>query len=86
MTKQQLVAAIIARLESDLALFTAAARQAHAAATHAECQPDNKYDTTALEASYLAQGQANRAQEIRQGLEAYRALELQEFDDDTPVR
>ena len=86
MTKQRLVATIIARLESDLALFTAAARQAHAAATHEECQPDNKYDTTALEASYLAQGQANRAQEIRQGLEAYRAMELQEFDNDTPVR
>lgn len=85
MTKPQLVATIIARLESDLALFTAAARQAHAAATHEECQPDNKYDTTALEASYIAQGQANRAQEIRQGLEAYRALELQD-DDDTPVR
>jgi transcription elongation GreA/GreB family factor len=86
MTKQQLVATIIARLESDLALFTAAALHAHASATHDECQPDNKYDTTALEASYIAQGQANRAQEIRQGLEAYRALELQEFDDDTPVR
>ena len=86
MTKQQLVAAIIARLESDLALFTAAALHAHAAATHGECQPDNKYDTTALEASYIAQGQANRAQEIRQGLEAYRALELQEFDCETPVR
>jgi transcription elongation GreA/GreB family factor len=86
MTKPQLVATIIARLESDLALFTAAARQAHAAATHEECQPDNKYDTTALEASYLAQGQANRAQEIRQGLEAYRALELQAFADDTPIR
>ena len=86
MTKPQLVAIIITRLESDLALFTAAARQAHAAATHEECQPDNKYDTTALEASYIAQGQANRAQEIRQGLEAYRALELQAFDDATPIR
>ena len=86
MTKPQLVAAIITRLESDLTLFTAAARQAHAAATHEECQPDNKYDTTALEASYLAQGQANRAQEIRQGLDAYRALELQAFDAATPVR
>lgn len=86
MTKQQLVVTIIARLEADLALFTAAARHAHAAATHEECQPDNKYDTTALEASYIAQGQANRAQEIRQSLEAYRSLELQGFDDDTPVR
>ncbi|CAH2030085.1 transcription elongation factor GreAB [Trichlorobacter ammonificans] len=86
MTKQQLVAAIIARLEADLALFTAAALHAHHAATHEECQPDNKYDTTALEASYLAQGQANRAQEIRQALEAYRSLELQTFDADTPLR
>lgn len=86
MTKQQLIATIIARLEADLALFTAAALHAHAAATHEECQPDNKYDTTALEASYIAQGQANRAQDIRQALDAYRGLELQEFDDDTPVR
>ena len=86
MTKQQLVTTIIARLEADLALFTEAARHAHAAATHEECQPDNKYDTTALEASYIAQGQANRAREIRQSLEAYRTLELQEFCDTSPIR
>ncbi|HEY4743694.1 MAG TPA: transcription elongation factor GreAB [Desulfuromonadaceae bacterium] len=86
MTKSQLLETIIARLESDLALFTAAARTAHAAATHEECIPDNKYDTTALEASYLAQGQANRAQEIRMSLEAYRALTLQTFDETMPIR
>lgn len=86
MTKQALVATIIARLEADLALFTAAALHAHAAATHEECQPDNKYDTTALEASYLAQGQANRAQEIRVALESFRSLELRHFDEETPIR
>lgn len=86
MTKQEIVTAIIARLEADLALFTAAALHAHAAATHEECQPDNKYDTTALEASYIAQGQANRAQEIRMSLEAYRSLEVREFEEDAPVR
>lgn len=86
MTKQELLQAIIRSLESDLELFTAAARTAHEAATHAECLPDNKYDTTALEASYLAQGQANRAQDIRMALEAYRGLILQAFDDQTPVR
>ena len=86
MTKQQIVAAIIARLEADLALFTAAARHAHAAATHEECQPDNKYDTTALEASYIAQGQANRAREIRRSIDTYRTLELPVFGDETPVR
>lgn len=86
MTKQDLLQTIIAILEADLALFTTAAKAAHVAATHEECQPDNKYDTTALEASYIAQGQANRAQEIRISLESYRALTLQDFDDETPIR
>lgn len=67
MTKHELVATIIARLEADLELFTAAALHAHRAATHEECRPDNKYDTTALEASYIAQGQANRAQVSARG-------------------
>jgi transcription elongation GreA/GreB family factor len=86
MTKLQLLQTIIARLETDLALFTVAARTAHEAATHEECAPDNKYDTTALEASYLAQGQANRARDIRLNLEAYRTLTLQTFDDTAPIR
>lgn len=86
MNKQQLLRKIIAALENDLALFSSAARAAHAAATHEECQPDNKYDTTALEASYVAQGQANRARDIRLSLEEYRSLTLQEFDATTPIR
>lgn len=86
MTKQQVLLKIIAALEADLALFTAAAKMAHEAATHEECQPDNKYDTTALEASYLAQGQANRAREIRLGLDRYRNLALQDFAGGAPIR
>ena len=84
--KQQLLRKIIAALENDLALFNSAAKAAHAAATHEECQPDNKYDTTALEASYVAQGQANRARDIRLSLEEYRSLKLLEFDATTPIR
>jgi len=86
MNKADLLQAIIAALEADLALLSAAAKTAHAAATHEECIPDNKYDTLGLEASYLAQGQANRAQEIRLALESYRALTLQTFTATTPVR
>ncbi|MDW7646503.1 MAG: transcription elongation factor GreAB [Desulfuromonadales bacterium] len=77
---------IIAFLNADLAVLSHAARAAHAAATHEECQPDNKYDTTALEASYIAQGQANRAQDIRAALATYSKLELRTFDDNTPIR
>lgn len=86
MTKEEVLEKIIIALNSDLALLTQAARTAHAAATHAECLPDNKYDTTALEASYVAQGQANRAQDIRRALENYRTLTLRPFNEATPIR
>ena len=86
MVKTQILQYIIESLEADLSVFAAAARAAHEAATNEECQPDNKYDTTALEASYIAQGQANRAQEIRIALESYRTIQMQPFNDETPVR
>lgn len=86
MLKETLLQKIIATLQADYNLLTCAAQAAHAAATHAECLPDNKYDTTALEASYVAQGQANRAQEIRQALEIYRMLALRPFTDGSPIR
>lgn len=86
MSKEDVLQKIIATLNADLALLTRAAKTAHAAATHAECLPDNKYDTTALEASYVAQGQANRAQDICRALESYRTLLLRPFDAETPIR
>ncbi len=86
MTKERLIKCIIAALSADLAVLSSASRAAHDAATHSECLPDNRYDTTALEASYIAQGQANRAQEIRAALENYRTLTLYDFNDDTPIR
>lgn len=86
MRKEDVLSSIVAALNADLTLLTRAARAAHAAATHEECIPDNKYDTTGLEASYVAQGQANRAQEIRRAIERYRALALRPFDELTPIR
>lgn len=86
MHKERLLEKIITSLSADLVLLTEAAKTAHAAATHEECLPDNKYDTTGLEASYVAQGQANRAQEIRQSLDSYRSLALRPFSPETPIR
>jgi transcription elongation GreA/GreB family factor len=39
-----------------------------------------------LEASYLAQGQANRAQELRLALHGYQSLNLQRFQEEQPIR
>lgn len=86
MDKAHLIQRILEQLTSDLTIQFSAAVTAHEASTHEENIPDNKYETLALEASYLAQGQANRAQEIRRALEAYKQLLLQPFDDDSSIR
>lgn len=86
MNKTHLLQLIISQLAHDLALLLNAAKTAHEASTHEENIPDNKYETLALEASYVAQGQANRAQEIKLALEAYKQLSLQHFDHDSAIR
>lgn len=86
MTKTELLQLMIKTLETDMAMLLQAAKTAHAAATHEENIPDNKYATLGLEASYLAQAQANRAQEIALALEAYRRLQLQSFAPGAPIR
>lgn len=84
--KKQLHRLIIERLSEDLAVLSTAARTAHEAAIHEENIPDNKYDTLSLEASYVAQGQANRAQELKRALHAYRNLTLQQFNEGSSIR
>lgn len=84
--KKQLHRLIIERLSEDLAVLSTAAKAAHEAAIHEENIPDNKYDTLSLEASYVAQGQANRAQELKHALQAYRNLTLQQFNEGSSIR
>lgn len=79
MNKAGLVAQIIAQLEADLIPLRAAALETYAAATGDESKPENKYDTRALEASYLAGAQAKRVLDIEGSLNVFRVLELKEF-------
>ncbi len=85
MNKEKILQIIIETLSSDLAVLLKAAKAAHDASIHEENIPDNKYATLSLEASYIAQAQANRAQEIKVALEAYRNLHLKPFDEDSAI-
>jgi len=85
MNKKHIHSLIIQKLTEDQNILFQAAKTAHDAAMDGENIPDNKYDTLSLEASYVAQGQANRAEEIRKALEIYRHLSLRAFDEDTPI-
>jgi transcription elongation GreA/GreB family factor len=84
--KEELREKILDSLQDDYELQLHAAKAAHAAATHEECRPDNKYATLGLEASYLAQGQANRAQEILRAQQQFRQMVLPTFSSDALIR
>lgn len=72
MDKLLLQQLVLKRLAEDLLQVEQAARVAHEAATHEENIAENKYDTLGLEASYLAAGQARRAEAIRQAMANWR--------------
>ncbi len=84
--KNELIAAFIAQLESDLLIMKTAALAAHEAATNEESKPENEYDTRGLEASYIAGAQAKRALEIDEVLSLFKNLTVQEFKLDDPIR
>ncbi|MFV8453564.1 GreA/GreB family elongation factor [Vibrio owensii] len=81
MNKVDLVQIIIQQLEDKLHVAHASTQRAIDAATDEETVPEHKYDTLALEASYLAHGQAMRVQESEEELRQYRTLVLRDFVD-----
>lgn len=77
--KKILVASIIIEIEKELLTAVSAAKSAHADATNEESKPENQYDTRALEASYVARGQAKRVAELREALFEYKNLVIKDF-------
>lgn len=80
MDKTLLQQQVLERLQTDLLQAEQAARVAHETATHEENIAENKYDTLALEAAYLASGQARRVAAIRQTLAVWRQLRPRQYD------
>lgn len=85
MEKAPLVAALASELRSRYERALAALAGAHEAATGADTRAENKYDTRGLEASYLAAGQAEQADELRLALHAVEAFTFLDFGSDQPV-
>jgi hypothetical protein len=80
--KDKVLAAIIRALEEELNVALIAARTAASDATSEESKPENKYDTRALEASYLARGQAQRVADLKEALYGVKRLKLKKFTKD----
>jgi transcription elongation GreA/GreB family factor len=83
--KRDLLARIVTKLQSELALLTTAALATHAEATDEENKAEDKYDTRGLEASYLAHGQSKAAEEAAQAVAQFQALALRDFAPTEPI-
>jgi len=75
-TKRGLLRALLLQVDEEIATMTRAHDDARRAATHEEARPENDKDTRALEASYLAAGQAARVAELQLASKVLGGLEL----------
>jgi hypothetical protein len=83
--KARVLEALIERLSQLAAQATAVAKTTRAAATHAEAKPENDKDTRALEQSYLARGQAMRAEDLHEQIQVLRFMPLRTYGEDAPI-
>ncbi len=83
--KELLLQAAVQQLTSRLEGMTRRARAAAQSAVHPETRAENDKDTRAIEESYLARGQANRAAELEQELQLLSATRCQSFDEEQAI-
>jgi transcription elongation GreA/GreB family factor len=83
--KRALLAGLLAHVEGEIVTMRKAAYDAAHAATHEEAKPENDKDTRALEASYLAAGQAERVRELETAAKVLAGLELKDIGKTTPI-
>jgi len=74
--KKELLAKVVSTLQAEFETVSAAAKAAIHAATAEESQPENQYDTFALEASYLAAAQGRRVQELERMIQVLSSFPL----------
>ena len=80
MNKKKILETLISQLQSDFKTLKQAALATYEDATHEETKPENKYDTRALEASYLAGAQAQRVSDTSELLLFCENLRVREQD------
>ena len=72
-------------MQGELVTTLGAVTQARDNAVHEQSKPENQYDTLALEAAYLAHGQAVRAAELQRQMTALKHLKFTEYAPDSAV-
>lgn len=74
--KKKIVEALIEKLNAELKEVEGAAKSARDLATQDDLKSEGKYDTRAIEASYLAGAQSKRVEEIKLDIQMLEDLEI----------
>lgn len=85
LNKKHLLQAIINQLEQELNNAINSAEMARLAATDDQSVAETQYDTLGLEASYLAHGQSERAEQITQQIKQYQDLLTKDLDGEDEI-
>jgi transcription elongation GreA/GreB family factor len=83
--KKAVIALIIENVKQELHQAINAANEAHAAAVDDQSIAETQYDTLAIEASYLAEGQSRRVNDLQETLLKYQQLPLVDFDENKAI-
>lgn len=75
--KKEILDELIRRSKDELALLEQSAKSNHDFATDQEFKAESKYDTRALEASYLASAEAKRVEELKLEIQILEEVDLE---------
>jgi transcription elongation GreA/GreB family factor len=85
MNKNEFVEQVIKALQADYEVSLSAVNEAAETATHEENVARSKYETKAVEAAYLVEGQLRRNAELEQEIAAFRNMRVREFNNKSRV-
>jgi transcription elongation GreA/GreB family factor len=83
--KHEIIRALAALIEAEIERATESANRTRQGAVHEEARPENDKDTRALEASYLARGQALRVVDLESLHERVQFMDVRAFSADDEI-
>ncbi len=84
--KQQVLAKVREQIRAQFERMSTAAKTSADYATDKDSRSESKYDTRSLEASYLAAGQVEQAEELADTLQWLETLELPDFRENDAIQ
>ncbi|HEX5037921.1 MAG TPA: transcription elongation factor GreAB, partial [bacterium] len=85
MDKKRILETLLDEMRAKLSVLIQSAHAARQEATHEDTKAENKYDTRAIEAGYLAGAQAERVAQLQATISFFERLELKSFSSKTPI-